>query len=253
MLAFDMCQLHSSDAAFENLGTETSKVSVLPFEDPAEPETSRKLIGADEVGRGALAGPAVVVCVSFPPHLLTEAERRRELLEYLGGLDDSKRLSPKRRERLAPEILKIAHVGIGASPPAEIDRIGIVAACRLALGRAYRTIGCPAATLLLDRGLSLPPAPAGQSAVQTRRPAQQIELTRGDSRSLHIAAASVVAKVTRDLWMTRLAERFPGYGLDRHKGYGTAIHREALQRLGPSPIHRRTFLRRLGWSENQSC
>lgn len=179
------------------------------------------IAGCDEAGRGALAGPACVACVSID--LTAE-----ELVDPLIGVDDSKRLTPKKRAELSGKIGQAASVGIGWAAPAEIDRIGIVPALRNAARRAYSALGVDVGFVLLDRGLSV-----GER--------HELAFTRGDSRSLHIAAASIIAKVTRDRLMERLDRLVPGYGFARHKGYGTASHRASIARLGRSPIHRRSF------------
>ena len=181
--------------------------------------------GFDEAGRGALAGPVAVGCVSF------DLERVENLAAELPFLDDSKRVTPKRREVLFERIKGIARFGVGFSSAAEIDRLGIVRAARLAASRAYARIAQPVDLALLDRGLSL----GGDGPIE-------VVLTRGDSRSFHIAAASIIAKVARDRLMRSLDSRFPGYSLSRHKGYGTASHLDAIGRLGPSRIHRLTFI-----------
>ena len=142
-------------------------------------------------------------------------------------------------------IVSVAHWGIGYASASEIDRSGIIFGCRLAARRAYVGLGAAADVGLFDRGLSLV-----SRGATTRLP--EIQLTRGDARSLHVAAASVVAKVERDAVMDRLDGRFPGYGLARHKGYGTAAHREAIRRLGPSIVHRRSFCTRIESAESQS-
>lgn len=206
------------------------------------------LAGLDEAGRGALAGPVVVACVHFDLDEVAAGGGR--LLEALRGLDDSKRLAPKRRDVVFDRVVEHAVWGIGASPASEIDRIGIVDACRAAAGRARSKIGIPIQGLLFDRGLSLP---ANGEERRVAAPPREATATRADGLSLHVAAASIVAKVTRDRWMRGLAERFPGFGLEQHKGYGTAKHAEALRDLGPARIHRRTFIRGVGSAESQSC
>jgi len=233
--------------------------------------TGLTIAGFDEAGRGALAGPVVVGCVHFPfvasgldPHV------------KLAGLDDSKRLSPQKREELYERIYTLAKWGIGCASPSEIDRLGIVPALTLAAKRAYRAMGHRVDLLLLDRGLSLRERHSSKAstaehaktaehcykkegflcelgdlrgemkgASHTGRDATpELAFTKGDTKSLHIAAASILAKVSRDQMMARIHMRFPDYGFDRNKGYGTAGHLVALRRLGPTPIHRISF--RLG-------
>ena len=209
--------------------------SLLP---PRAPGSPRSLAGCDEAGRGALAGPLAVGCV----HLMIAAEQppdRDRLLRELDGADDSKRLSPPRRNALFERIRRCARWGVGWASPKEIDTLGLAAVLSIAAQRAYRTMGIPVDLLLLDRGLTLSGEPIGAAP----RPAE-LELTGGDGRSLHIACASIVAKVIRDRWMTRCHTRFPGYGFADNKGYGTKIHRQALATVGPSPVHRRSFCRR---------
>jgi ribonuclease HII len=179
--------------------------------------------GIDEAGRGPLAGPLVASAVVLPPRPDLES----------GGLlaaDDSKRLSDGARRRLLPAVLRTAvSVGLGWVGNAEIDALGMSAACRLAFLRAHARIGVPVDLALVD-GLPVPGLPFACRFV-----------VRGDSTSLSIACASIVAKVTRDDYMVRMEGVFPGYGFSSHKGYGTSAHMEALARLGPSPIHRRSF------------
>ena len=181
------------------------------------------IAGLDEAGRGAWAGPVVAAAVILPPH----AEAINGLL---GRVDDSKRLSPAQRERLAEEIGACAvAVGVGSVPAAEIDRIGILPATRLAMIQALACLAVKPDYLLLDY-LTLP---------WVNRP--QRGLPHGDALCLSIAAASIMAKVTRDRWMTAQDRAYSGYGFARHKGYGTAEHQAALARLGPSALHRVSF------------
>lgn len=203
-----------------------------------------RFAGFDEAGRGALAGPVCVACVHVPLGAHDGPDRDR-LLSILAGLDDSKRLSVRRRETLHEAIVSRFAWGFGCSSAREIDRAGIVAACAAAARRAVSMLAVGPDVGLFDRGLSLP------DGATPNWPA--LELTRGDARSLHIAAASIVAKVGRDAIMQRLGDRFAGYGLARHKGYGTALHRERIGRLGPSTVHRRSFCSRIERAESQSC
>lgn len=215
------------------------------------PRPPLRLAGFDEAGRGALAGPVVVGCVHLDLRSIGGRPGTCDLVEGLRGIDDSKRLSPRKREDLFARIAKRAAWGVGSSPAGDIDRVGIVAACSTAAARAYRNLGASVDVGLFDRGLSL---------LQTGVPAQpgtrlpiEVTSTGADGRSLHVAAASIVAKVTRDRMMCRLDEAFRGYGLARHKGYGTAVHRETIGALGPSRIHRRTFLKGCESTKSQSC
>lgn len=182
----------------------------------------RSIAGIDEVGRGSWAGPVVAAAVILPSGGTTLAQ--------LHGVRDSKHLSPRDRERLLQQILDVSvAIGIGWSSHHVIDRIGIAAANRNGMMRAVATLPVAADALLIDAvhlpGLALP----------------QICMPKGEAYSLSVAAASIVAKVVRDRWMTRCAGLFPEYGFDSNKGYGTRYHREAVLRYGACPIHRRTF------------
>ncbi len=175
--------------------------------------------GVDEAGRGPLAGPVVAACVILPP----DCEIRY--------LNDSKKLSAKRREALYEEICeKAVAFGIGMAGPELIDEVNILQATYAAMRDAVRAVA-PPPELLLNDAVTIP-----DLAIP------QIPIVKGDSKSLSIAAASILAKVTRDRYMIRMDALYPQYGFARHKGYGTKAHREALQRCGPCPIHRRTFL-----------
>ena len=197
-----------------------------------------RLAGFDEAGRGALAGPVTVACVSFElSRLLSpKGDLRNSILEIYSDLNDSKRVTERVRERLYDSILAEAHWGIGCASAVKIDHLGIVPACRIAALRAYRNLGLSVDLCLFDRGLTLGEGTGGESM-----PAS-IQLTRGDARSFHIAAASILAKVGRDAIMRALDKRASDYGFAGHKGYGTAAHRVAIREHGPSRFHRRTFL-----------
>ncbi len=182
-----------------------------------------RVAGLDEAGRGAWAGPVCAAAAVFPLD-------RPDLPELLSGVHDSKQLSPARREALLPLILEVAEaVGIGWASPAEVDEIGIAPATRQAFARAVARLDGWVDALLVDY-VRLPELDLPQRA-----------LSKADVRCLSVAAASIVAKVTRDRLMVALDQDFPGYGFARHKGYGTPQHREALARLGPSPIHRMSW------------
>jgi len=191
--------------------------------------------GFDEAGRGALAGPVVVGCVGS----VRSKPGGLSIANYLSGLDDSKRVSPKKREKLFERILLAFYCGVGAASSGEIDQMGIVAASSLAALRAYRSMGRLVDLLLLDRGLSLKKAPVASKNSPTTPP--ELSFTRGDSKSLRIAAASILAKVTRDRMMTQFAPYFPDYKFAKNKGYGTPVHLAALREVGPSSIHRTSF------------
>jgi ribonuclease HII len=209
---------------------------------------SIRVVGFDEAGRGALAGPVVVACahVDLGGVSASSGLDREGLTSALAGLDDSKRLTPRRRESLYDAIVSNVDWGLGCASASVIDRRGIVRACQLAARRAFARLSVDPDFGLFDRGLSL-------TAASERGSLPQLQLTRGDARSLHIAAASILAKVGRDAIMDRLEDRFPGYELSKHKGYGTAAHRDAIRHHGPSIVHRRSFCTRIGWAESQSC
>lgn len=182
--------------------------------------------GVDEVGRGALAGPLVAAAVVFPG---TDGGALRSLRASLAGLQDSKRLAPARREVLADRIGRLAlSISVGAVPSWELDRIGLAAANRIAMERAIRGLATVPGAVLLD-------------ACTVDHEATQVGLIRGDSASLSIAAASVVAKVTRDALMSDLDSLDPPYAFSVHKGYGTRQHLAALNRYGPGLFHRQSF------------
>jgi len=197
-----------------------------------------------------LAGPVVVGAVHFP-----ETGRGSRdvdhLLAALRGLGDSKCLTVRARETLFERIVGCAVCAVGASSAAEIDRVGIVAACRLAASRANARLTAAVDGRLFDRGLSLYEMDDASGCPIYH--AKEATATKADGRSLHVAAASVLAKVTRDRWMCQLAERFSAFGLERHKGYGTAAHVRAILDHGVTRIHRRTFLSGIRNAESQSC
>ena len=176
--------------------------------------------GMDEVGRGPLAGNVVTACVVMPAE------------PVLPWVDDSKKLSETRREKVFQEIMDIAlYVGIGQVSPEEIDRINILEATKKAMREAAAQV--PADIFLIDAvtGLGLN--------------GQEVPIIKGDATSYAIAAASIVAKVTRDRQMQELDKLYPQYGFARNKGYGTAEHVAALKEYGPCPAHRRTFIRNI--------
>lgn len=201
------------------------KANVL-FEDIKFWDMGYMLVGGvDEVGRGPLAGPVVAACVILPKETLIEG-----IVDSSFTIRDSKRLSPARRERLYDVIMSRAiAVGIGRVEPEEIDRINILNAARKAMKQAVFACHPSPNCLLIDalelEGCSIP----------------QFPLIKGDIRSQAIAAASIIAKVTRDREMVKWAEVYPQYGFEKHKGYGTKQHIESIRRFGLSPIHRRTF------------
>ena len=189
------------------------------------------IAGLDEAGRGALAGPVCVGAVILPddnPHLS----------QTLSGVRDSKQLTPRKRDQLVPRIKDISYSwGIGFASAEEIDAMGIVPATRLAASRAVEMLACFPHFLLTDFRLELPELDISQTA-----------LVKGDQRSLSIAAASILAKTARDEFMYKLHDQYPDYGLMRHKGYGTLVHRKAIAKFGYSPIHRKTFTLKRSWT-----
>ncbi len=177
-----------------------------------------KIAGVDEAGRGPLAGPVVSAAVVLPPDFQDR------------GVIDSKKLSPGRREKLFVHIYENAKaVGIGIVDALEIDRINILQAARLSMVLALAHLGPPPDYVLVD----------GNFRLETDLPHEPV--IKGDSRSISIAAASIVAKVSRDRLMQRYHDEFPQYGFDRHKGYPTQAHKTAIAVHGPCRIHRRSF------------
>lgn len=173
--------------------------------------------GLDEVGRGPWAGPVVAAAVILPA-----APRLR-------GLADSKALEAEERERLYAEIVAVADVGIGWATTRRVDRLNVLRATYWAMRAAIARLSARPAHLLVD-GREVPDLPAPHTAI-----------VGGDARCACISAASIVAKVVRDRFMTRTALRYPGYGFEKNKGYGTPEHREALARSGPCLLHRASF------------
>ena len=182
------------------------------------------IAGLDEAGRGALAGPVAVGAVILP-------NDKTLLSSTLAGVRDSKQMTPRQRESLAPRIKEIALTwSVGFADAEEIDLQGIVRATRLAAIRALHQFSITPQYLLTDFRLELPQLNISQTS-----------LVKGDVRCLSIACASVLAKTERDALMQELDRHHPGYGLGKHKGYGTRAHRSALKRLGLSDIHRKSF------------
>ena len=176
--------------------------------------------GCDEAGRGPLCGPVVAAAVMLPLGITID------------GLDDSKKLTEKKREALFDIIVeKALAYGIAEASPAEIDEINILNASMLAMQRAIEKLPLSPDCALIDgncnRGFLLPAFP----------------IVKGDSKSMSIAAASILAKVTRDRLCVELDSLYPEYGIAKHKGYPTKDHMEAVRRYGPSPIHRKSFLK----------
>lgn len=199
---------------------------VLRFEKQAWASGCRRVAGVDEAGRGPWAGPVVAAAVVFDPEFAL-----REARSSLKGLTDSKRLSAAERERFFDLLTHSGGVAwaIGEATPEEIDAWNILRATHRAMARALAALEPPPEFALVD----------GRPAEGLPCPARA--LIRGDARSLSIAAASVIAKVTRDRFMGELDRQYPQYGFARHKGYGTPEHRRALRAYGPLPVHRRSF------------
>ena len=179
------------------------------------------ICGVDEAGRGPLAGPVCAAAVILPENV------------EIPGLNDSKKLSDKRRRELFPQIKeKALAYGIAFASHEEIDEINILQATYLAMQRAIDQLEGKAELALID----------GNRAKDFGLPVKTV--VHGDSLSASIAAASILAKVTRDDYMVKMAEEYPQYGFEIHKGYGTKAHYEALRQYGPCPIHRSTFLKK---------
>ncbi len=197
-----------------------SMVDLWQIEDSFYAQGIQTLCGVDEAGRGPLAGPVCAAAVILPPHL------------DIPGLNDSKKLSDKKRRELAPLIREQALAwGVGFASEQEIDEINILQATFRAMKRALDQLSLRPELALID----------GNRETDFGIPVQTV--VKGDSLSANIAAASVLAKVSRDDVMLALAQEYPQYGFDIHKGYGTRAHYAALEQYGPCPIHRRTFLR----------
>ena len=193
-------------------------MDLFEFETKANHEGFKNIAGIDEAGRGPLAGPVVAAAVIFPSQV------------NIPGLNDSKKLSTKKREELFPKIQEISvFYGVAVVDQKVIDKINILQAARLAMKQAVETLKITPGLLLID----------GNQKIDSTL--NQWTIVKGDSRSLSIAAASVLAKVTRDRIMDDYHKLYPKYEFNRHKGYGTKLHRNLIQEHGPCPIHRNTF------------
>jgi ribonuclease HII len=193
-------------------------MDLFEFETKANHQGFKNIAGIDEAGRGPLAGPVVAAAVIFPPQV------------NIPGLNDSKKLSTKKREELFPKIQEISvSYGVAIVNEKVIDKINILQAARLAMKQALETLKITPGLLLID----------GNQKIDSTL--NQWAIVKGDSRSLSIAAASVLAKVTRDRIMDDYHKLYPQYEFNRHKGYGTKLHRNLIQEHGPCPIHRNTF------------
>ncbi len=198
-----------------------SQITMWEIEDGCFEEGVSLICGVDEAGRGPLAGPVCAAAVILPKHL------------QIPGLTDSKKLTDKKRRELFPLIQQQALAwGIGFASEQEIDEINILQATFLAMQRAMEQLGTRPELALID----------GNRAGDFGLPVKTV--VKGDSLSANIAAASVLAKVSRDDVMVELAKQYPEYGFDIHKGYGTKAHYAALREFGPCPIHRRSFLKK---------
>lgn len=198
-----------------------SQITMWEIEDGCFEEGISLICGVDEAGRGPLAGPVCAAAVILPKHL------------QIPGLTDSKKLTDKKRRELFPLIQQQALAwGIGFASEQEIDEINILQATFLAMQRAMEQLGTRPELALID----------GNRAGDFGLPVKTV--VKGDSLSANIAAASVLAKVSRDDVMVELAKQYPQYGFDIHKGYGTKAHYAALREFGPCPIHRRSFLKK---------
>ena len=210
----------------KQIDTAGAAADMQAFERAARLSGFARIAGVDEAGRGPLAGPIVAGAVV--------------LSGSIHGLNDSKLLTEARREVLFQTLQEGLHaIGIGVITASEIDRLGIQQANYLAMAKAAAALDPPPDFLLVDgfaiKGCDIPQKP----------------IVKGDRRSFSIAAASIVAKVTRDRMMKDLDNEYPGYGFAKHKGYGTPGHLEALQRLGPCPFHRKSFAPIARWLETE--
>lgn len=197
---------------------EDNLMEMNAFELACQQSGYTQIAGIDEAGRGALAGPVIAAAVILPTHCSIE------------GLQDSKQLSPKHRASLFDEIHDVAvSVGVGSVDHRGIDRLNILEATLLAMREAVEKL-TPSPDYILIDGLHLPEVGIVSEAIP-----------KGDRKSYSIAAASIIAKVTRDRLMIELDRTYPNYGFSRHKGYPTSQHRQAIARFGVSDIHRRTF------------
>ena len=193
-------------------------MDLFEFETKASYQGFKNIAGIDEAGRGPLAGPVVAAAVIFPSQV------------NIPGLNDSKKLSTKKRAELFPKIQEISvSYGVAVVGQKVIDKINILQAARLAMKQAVETLKITPGLLLID----------GNQKIDSTL--NQWAIVKGDSRSLSIAAASVLAKVTRDRIMDDYHKLYPQYEFNRHKGYGTKLHRNLIQEHGPCPIHRNTF------------
>ena len=201
--------------------TETERISEMRQFD-LDRKTEGFLAGVDEAGRGPLAGPVVAAAVILPDDVIID------------GINDSKKLSEKKREMLYDEICqKAVAYSIASVDEKEIDKINILQATFEAMRECVAGLLVTPSYVLVDGN---------------RSPQIDIDhetVVKGDAKSMSVAAASILAKVTRDRYMKKMAEKYPGYGFEKHKGYGTKAHYDAISELGICPIHRKSFLRKI--------
>ncbi|MBS4172498.1 ribonuclease HII [Bacillus sp. FJAT-49736] len=190
--------------------------TMMQYENAMKLEGFNLIAGIDEVGRGPLAGPVVAAAVILPEHF------------YLGGINDSKQLTEQKRDEFYNIILDQAAIGVGIISAEEIDRINIYEATKKAMLAALNDLSVFPDYCLID-------------AMKLTIPVPQTSIIKGDAKSISIAAASIVAKVTRDRMMKRYSEKYPQYHFESNMGYGTKEHIDALHTYGPCPIHRKTF------------
>lgn len=197
-------------------------MTLFEYDDAVRESIGGSICGIDEAGRGPLAGDVYAAAVIFRPGTIIE------------GLNDSKKLTEKKREQLYDEIIAKAEAYcVATASVAEIDSVNILQATFLAMKRAYDGLEITADAVLVDGNRK----PFGGNEVTT--------VVKGDGTSASIAAASILAKVSRDRYMKKLAEEYPQYQFEKHKGYGTKLHYEMLEKHGISEVHRRTFLKKL--------
>jgi ribonuclease HII len=190
------------------------------------------IIGVDEVGRGCLAGPVYAgAAVLQDWQDCKDSKQSKDLKKLEESLTDSKLLTPKKRDELAKQIRDVYQVSIAWASEAEIEELNIFQASLLAMKRAVEGLKVLGGHILVDGKFEIPNFPIFK----------QTALIKGDLRAAPISAAAICAKVARDQKMLELAEKYPNYGLEKHKGYATEIHRNAIKKWGPTPIHRRTF------------
>lgn len=208
---------------FRKLKDEKNRLNIMSkYEILARRNGFIRIGGIDEAGRGPLAGPVAAACVILPEDCFIE------------GLNDSKKLSAKTRDKLFDIIKKEAvDYGIGMVMAEEIDEINILNAAKKAMTIAVSRLKVRPDYLIID-------------AVELPLDIEQLSICKADSLSVSVAAASILAKVTRDRWMEEAHRMYPVYGFDQHKGYGTKVHIDAIREFGPCPIHRRSFIKSIG-------